>query len=123
MADLSDQYLEIANPFLLIGEIERWLRIAIDRVFTADDLVEHLDPDHDIGGADDLTLGQHQQLFGSPDLWDQFGWDADRSVFITELDRARRTRNEIMHFSPDPLEFARVAQLRAFLTWVKFLVE
>jgi len=68
MADLSDQYLDLANPFLLIGEIERWLRIAINRTLDAQSITEFLDPDRDVDGAEDLTLGEHQMLFANQDL-------------------------------------------------------
>ena len=37
--DLSDQFSALAGPFLILGEIERLLRIPIDREFTIDELV------------------------------------------------------------------------------------
>src|SRR5690606_31492057 len=45
MADLSLQFANLANPFVLIGEIERWLRKALDSVFSPRELAGFRNPD------------------------------------------------------------------------------
>lgn len=122
--DLSDQFSALAGPFLVLGEIERLLRIPLDRNFTIDELTEAVDPDdgRTILGSHSLSLGEIQRVLEQPENWDRLGWPADRKVFVNALDDIRKTRNEIMHFNPDPLEPGRIYSLEAFLRMVRELV-
>jgi len=125
-ADLSHQFARLANPFLLIGEIERWLRLAVDSVFTPDELaafVDPSDPDRQIEAAQSLTFGEYVRLFEDPESWARFGWRADRKVFTRHLDDVRVIRNSIMHFSPDPIEPAEMERIQQLLIWVRRLVQ
>ena len=124
-ADLSDQFAALANPFLLIGEIERWLRVAVDSVCTPDELAGLLDPDdpdRQIEAAQNLTFGEYVRVFQDPDMWVRFGWKADRQIFTSLLDEVRSIRNSIMHFSPDPLEHVQLFKLRSMLRWIRTLL-
>ena len=62
-----------------------------------------------------------QRLLEGPTTWGRMGWPVDRKVFIQSLDAVRQTRNEVMHFSPDPLEEAALDNLSNFLKWVREL--
>lgn len=123
VADLADQFAILTRPFLLVGEIERLLRKAVDRCFAAEDLYEALDPDDDreVEGAQSLTLGELQHLLEDPATFDRIGWRADRKVFIRELDAVRNIRNDVMHFSPDPPEEDDIKRLEAFSKWIRIL--
>ena len=122
-ADLTDQFTLLTRPFLLLGETEIVIRMAIDRSFDPEDLLEALDPNDGraVLGAESLTLGEIQRFIENPTNFDQLGWAADRMVFIQKLDVVRRIRNEVMHFSPDPLADSAVDLLRKFLDWVRDL--
>lgn len=123
-ADLSQQFSELANPFLLVGEIERRLRRAIDEVFDPEELEEARNPNEpgrQINSADDLTMGEFARLLEAPDSWEKLGWPADRTVFVQGLNEVREIRNEVMHFSPDPLEEAQIGLLRTFNKWLEHL--
>jgi hypothetical protein len=123
-ADLSDQFTGLAGPFLTMGEIERLLRIPIDHVFTTDELQEVVLPDDGriVDGSHSLSFGEIQRLLDQPSNWKRLNWPADRNVFIAALNDTREIRNEIMHFSPDPIELVRLARVDAFLRMVRELV-
>jgi len=125
VADLAEQFAGLTRPFLLIEEIERLLRTAVDRCFTSEELYESLDPDddRDVAGAHSLSLGEVQRLLESPDKFAGLGWEADRRVFISNLEGVRMIRNDVMHFSPDPISEKDVALLKDFVVWVRSLEE
>ena len=122
-ADLTGQFTLLTRPFLLLGEIEIVIRSAVDHRFGTEDLLEAIDPGsyRDVDGAGSLTLGEIQRFISNPDNFGQLGWGADRRVFNKKLEDVRRIRNEVMHFSPDPLEESDLLLLRTFLNWVRTL--
>lgn len=123
-ADLANAFADLANPFLLLGEIEGWLRRIVDRCFEPDDLAAYVDPDdpdRQIEAAMSLTFGEYVRLFQDPDAWEAIGLVADRKVFCAHLDEVRQIRNAIMHFSPDPLEDADFASIKNLLRWLRSL--
>jgi predicted transcriptional regulator len=125
-ADLSFQFVQMANPFLLVGEIERLLRTVIDEEMSGDDLAAYAnpdDPDRQIEGASDLTFGAYVRIFQNPDSWKRFGFAADRQVFCDHLERIRLLRNEIMHFNPDPITGEELEDMLRLLGWLKRLID
>jgi len=125
MADLSVQFANLANPFVLIGEIERWLRKALDSAFSPHELAEFRnpdDPDRDIESAANLTLGEMIRAIEGKANWERLGWTAERTVFLEAMGDVRRIRNETMHFSPDPVSETDLENLRAFLRWLTHLM-
>lgn len=119
-ADLTDQFALLTKPFLLLGEIEGILRTAVNRRFSSEDLLEATDPDDDrvVDGAESLTLGEIQRFLSQPSTFERIGWRADRKVFHHKMESVRRIRNEVMHFSPDPLDEQDVRLLQTFLQWL-----
>ena len=83
-----------------------------------------LEPDdgRTLTGSHSLTLGEIQRVITDRQNWERLKWPADRKVFNEALDNIRKTRNEIMHFNPDPLEPGRLHFLEAFLKMVRQLV-
>jgi Mrr N-terminal domain/CBS domain len=122
-ADLTNQFTLLTRPFLLLGEIEIVIRAAINHRFTPQDLLEATDPNDDrtVEGAESLTLGEVHRFISNVENFDKLGWAADRRVVSTKLDIVRRIRNEVMHFSPDPLEERDLLLLRTFLNWTRSL--
>ncbi|KAA3635855.1 MAG: hypothetical protein DWP92_10375, partial [Armatimonadetes bacterium] len=120
-ADLAYQFALLTKPFLLVGEIERIVRQAVDRVFSVDDLFSVVPPDYDkeILGAQSLTLGQLQRLVEG--AFARLGWRADRKIVIRELDAIREIRNDVTHFSPDPVSDEDVVRLERVLAWFRDL--
>jgi CBS domain-containing protein len=123
-ADLSGLFLSVTGPFLLIGEVERRLRRIAGDVFDLEQLKEVRDPgdaNREVTGVDDLTVGEYVRLFEAKDRWEQLGWDVDRKVFVESLTAFRELRNEIMHFSPDPIEQELLSKVRNLAHWLKLL--
>lgn len=123
-ADLSAEFATLAGPFFLVGEAERRLRRAVDRRFDPDELAavrDSADSKREVKSAEDLTIGEHQRLLEDPDNWARMGWAVDRKIFLDALDTVRSLRNEVMHFSPDPIEPERLGELRNFIKWLSML--
>jgi len=123
-ADLSEQFANLAAPFFLLAEIERRIRRIIDRGFTVSELQDVANPsNHDrvVESVDDLTFGEYCRLVESPTNWSRLGWNLDRKEFVAALHEIRQIRNDVMHFSPDPLGEEEVQKLKYFLKWLRRL--
>ena len=100
--------MQLAGPFLMIGEIEGYLRGVVRRKFTHSELQEALPPslagEESISSPEDLTLGGYCQLLGREELWDRLNLNLDRKEFVKQLQWVREKRNDVMHFNPDGLE-------------------
>ena len=106
-SDLSRQYHEYAEPFLLLQEIEERLRTIIDAKLRTDDLREadHGDDDErEIDGASDLTFGGYVHLLQRSKNWERLDLAIDQKIFVKLLDEVRLIRNEVMHFRVDSSE-------------------
>src|SRR5260370_12494544 len=117
-AELSLEFATLAKPFFLLAEVERRLRRLIDRHFTCDEIaaiVDRIDVERSAASASDLTIGEAARLLEDPAGWDRLGWGLDRSIFIKQLHDIRLIRNEIMHFSPDPLDEEQIRKIELFL--------
>lgn len=116
-ADLSMEFLELSTPFFQIGEIERRLRVVVDKAFPPDQLKAACDPSNprEIEGAADLTLGEVELWVQKPENWEPLEIAIDRKVFLDALTKARDIRNGVMHFSPDPPDEDDIEDLRAIL--------
>lgn len=120
-ADIAAEFVAIAEPFLLIGEIERllrWLILRRDvdlslalRASGASESKEQLTPN-------DLTLGDLQRLVQHPEAWRELNVGYDQKKVCAELDRVRLLRNEVMHFR-EPLTPDDLRALRGFLSLLR----
>ncbi len=123
-ADLSLLFGRLAKPFFVLAEIEGRLRRVIDRHFKTEDLAQIVDPadaTRSATRASDLTLGEFARLLEEPTRWLRLGWNIDRRIFIKDLQEIREIRNEVLHFSPDPLDEEQVDKMELFLKWLRKL--
>ena len=114
-SDFAGQFSELAGPFLLIGEIEGYLRNIIHRKFTLDEMQEAshgLEGGRPIEGAADLTFGGYCQLLQNPNNWKKLRLTIDRVEFVKYMDEVREIRNDVMHFNPDGLDQEHKDKLR-----------
>lgn len=121
--DLSLQFQQLSEPFLLLAEIENHIRLLIDGKFTAEELSsvkDQADPERVIETVADLTFGEYLRLLEMPAHWDKTGMQVDRRTFVKELDKVRLIRNDVMHFDPDGITAEDHTLLRRF---VQFLHE
>jgi predicted transcriptional regulator len=104
--DIAAQFQGLAEPFLLVGEIEKHVRRLIDGRFTHQQLksIRQADDDSTITTVADLTFGEYVRLVQNEENWSKLGLAIDRVEFARVLDRVREIRNDVMHFDPDGLD-------------------
>jgi hypothetical protein len=123
-ADLSSQFGTVAKPFLLIGEIERRLRRVLSTHFQPAELAGVRDPtdtNRTIKTVSDLTLGEIARCIENEKNWQRLSWPVDRTEFINALGEVREIRNDVMHFSPDPLTMGEDEILHNFVRWLRVM--
>ncbi|NIF20598.1 CBS domain-containing protein [Candidatus Pantoea multigeneris] len=119
--DLSSQFKQLSEPFLLLSEIENHIRKLIDGKFTKDELVSIVNPSDSgrvIDSVADLTFGEYIRLFENPDLWKKTELQIDKKTFIKELDKVRIIRNDVMHFDPDGISEENHELLHNFVRFI-----
>ena len=123
-SDLSLQFQQLSEPFLLLGEIENHIRRIIGARFTPAQLAAVKDPAdvaRSVESASDLTFGEYRRLLEDPTGWGILGLELDRAVFTKLLDKVRETRNDVMHFDPDGIEDQALGVLRDFAKFLRTL--
>lgn len=121
-ADLGFEFQLLAEPFLLLGEIEKHIRKLISGKFTIIDLKtvkDPVDPGREVEGLESLTLGEYMRLLQNPVNWDKLNLRIDRATFIKQFESVCKIRNRVMHFDKDSgtddlltlRQFARFMQL------------
>ncbi len=105
-SDLSLQFQALAEPFLLLREIELHVRQLLVGKVTGPDLEILAAPNtvtrkpQDIT---DLTFGEYVRLFQHPQIWPKLALKVDSGVLTDLLEEVRQIRNDVMHFDPDPM--------------------
>ncbi|MFG3046021.1 CBS domain-containing protein [Streptomyces sp. NPDC048241] len=98
-ADLADQFVTIARPFFVLGEIERRLRRCLNRVYGEDD-VRKVHKDKQRRQVDRLMFNEYIRLLDDEERWKKLNWPGvDRAHFIGLLRRVKAVRNGVMHFN------------------------
>jgi hypothetical protein len=107
--DLSEEFQKITGAFLVLGDIERLLRLLIAPVFSIDELRSVVAP-HDrtrpLSSVSGLTIGAYVRLLDDPANWDRLRLEVDRQLTIERLTAVRNIRNRVMHFDPEGLREA-----------------
>lgn len=123
-SDLNDQFLLLAEPFLLVGEIENGVRRMLHGKFTKAELEAAKAPDEDdrqIEAPSDLTFGEYIRLIDNPERWKKLKVAVDRVTVVEQLNRVRSIRNDVMHFDPEGLDDEDLDFLRDFSRFLKGL--
>lgn len=123
-SDLNEQFRLLAEPFLLVGEIENGVRRLLHGKFTQPELAAARAPGDDGRQVDtpaDLTFGEYIRLVEGPDNWKKLKVELDRAAFVGQLNRVRDIRNDVMHFDPDGLDDDDLKFLREFAQFLKRL--
>jgi CBS domain-containing protein len=120
-SDLSLQFQQLAEPFLLLREIELHIRQLLgDKVLPEDfDWLASAD-----GTApkpisiSDLSFGEYVRLLQRPQVWHRLSLNIDQASLTIQLEEVRQIRNDVMHFDPDPMT---TKQLDALKNAAKFM--
>lgn len=99
-ADLSRRFGDDHRPIVLLDEIERRLghrimsRCTIEELKAAGVAIKN-------HGA---TFGNYVTALSKPALWSKLEWGGlGQAEFGERMDHVRQIRNQLMHFSPDPI--------------------
>jgi len=88
---LSNQFRQLTEPFLLLGEIESHIRsIIIKGNLTREELRAAVDPPRAVENVFDLSFGEYIRLLEKPELWVELGLSIDRKLFVGMLERAAK---------------------------------
>lgn len=123
-SDFNFQFQALAEPFLLVGEIENGLRLILHQKFNLKELEGAKAPGDDgrsIESPSDLTLGEYVRLIEPEKHWKKLRIEIDRVEFLGRLNRVREVRNDVMHFDPDGLDPDDLVFLREFAKFLKRL--
>jgi len=123
IADISEQFLTLTEPFILLEQIENQIRQILDGKFLIEELKTLCMDDgteNEVEHIDDLNFGDYIRLIEKPDNWDRLNIKIDRTHFINQLDKVRKIRNDVMHFDPDGIS---KNQREDLLKMSKFLSE
>lgn len=104
IADISLQFINVTEPFLLLEQIENHIRQILDGKFLLEelrDICKVNDSECDIEFIDDLNFGDYIRIIENPKNWDRLKLSIERTHFIKHLDKVREIRNDIMHFDPE----------------------
>jgi CBS domain-containing protein len=114
-SDLSLQFQALAEPFLLLREIELHVRRLLTGKVQASDLQILAAPNPTprcIDGIGDLTFGDYVRLFQHPIIWPKLSLRIDGKELTTLLNDVRNIRNDVMHFDPDPMTNEELGTLK-----------
>lgn len=122
--DISATFLQLAEPFLVLGEIENHVRNLMRGKFTKQELESARNPgdlSRTVDVVDDLTFGEYLRLLENPDHWNRLDLGIDRALFVKYLDEVRRIRNDVMHFDPDGIGTTDLGELRELVAFLRRL--
>ena len=123
-SDITQQFMQLSTPFLLVGEIEGRLRRLIHGKFTLEQLKSASAKSGNskpIEGPADLTFGGYAGLLQKEEHWNRLGLDIDRKEFLKRLESVREIRNEVMHFDPEGLDSEQKKNLEEFAKFFRYL--
>ena len=102
--DISAQFRDLSESFLLLGTIENNLRQLLSGKFTRGELKECVDlsdNEREINDLTDLSFGEYIRLIDNHDQWKRLQINLDRTIVVEQLHDVRKIRNDVMHFRPD----------------------
>lgn len=120
-ADLSHQFGVRLRPFILVEEIEQRLRLAVDAAVPVELMRKRARGGANIQSAADLTFGAYRHILLDDQNWRALGWAVDRDLFLTALEDCRVFRNNLMHFSPDPITDDQLGPVQGLLELLRSL--
>lgn len=119
--DIGEQFISMAEPFLIIEQIENHIRKLLDRKFEPKDLTfesTYEEKPREINSLSDLTFGQYVRLLEDPIKFEKLKINIDKNLLTTQLETVRKIRNDVMHFDPDGITQNNLDQLRQTLNFL-----
>lgn len=115
-SDLNDQFLEQIEPYILLEQIENFIRQILHDKIILEDITKLLDKkDEDkreILSISDMNFGEYIRIFENIEMWNLLELPFSRTEFVKNLDDIRIIRNGVMHFHPDKISKTELKALR-----------
>lgn len=124
--DIGEQFLILSEPFLLIEQIENFIRILLNGKLTNDDINNVLDLEKyekEIKHISDLTFGHYVRIFENVDLFNKIEIKVNRVMLQKMLVNVNKIRNEVMHFNPEAMEENDLLILRQTQNFLQQIIE
>lgn len=124
MTDIGEQFITMAEPFLIIEQIENHIRKILDQKFSTEELSlqqTYEEKPKEIKNLSDLTFGQYIKIIEDPKKFEKLKINIDRSLLVNQLDEVRKIRNDVMHFDPDGITSESLELLRQTVTFLHTL--
>jgi len=129
-ADIVRLFRDLAAHFLLIGSIERNLRLLVSRVFDTKGAVKiaidsafNYRKEHKPHSLDGMTIDDYRQLIMNKKNWPHFaGLFFDRHATEQRLFKLRDLRNDLFHFRLHTLDSEQKDFLRSTVRWLEQLM-
>lgn len=121
--DLNAEFLEQIEPFILLEQIENFIRLILHNKIVLQDIIKLLtitETSRKIESISDLTFGEYLRIIENSENWALLGLPFIKADFVNELDELRKIRNGVMHFHPDKISDADLNHLR---NMSKFLMD
>ena len=115
-SNFAVQFRQLAEPFLVIEEIEHHLRRLVDGKFSVCELrgVVHGRRRRFTFGPDDLSIDAYRRLLKPPEHWNRLNLEICQRNFLERLDSVNDIRNAVMHFNPKGPEPEYLKKLDGF---------
>lgn len=123
IADISMQFFSATEPFILLEQIENHIRQLLDKKFLVEDIKEFCKIEgieRNIEYIDDLTFGDYIRILSDPKNWEKLNVALERTHFISQLEKIRIIRNDVMHFDPEGITEGQRSDL---VKMAKFLMQ
>lgn len=121
VTDIGEQFIAMAEPFLIIEQIENHIRKLLDQKFSTEELnisITYEEKPKEIKSLSDLTFGQYIKIIEDPTKFEKLKLNIDRALLTKQLDSVRKIRNDVMHFDPDGITTKDLELLRQTLSFL-----
>lgn len=114
-SDLNEQFIEQIEPYILLEQIENYIRLMLHDKIILEEIEKLLTIDNEerkLDSISDMTFGEYMKVFENKEMWDSIGLPFDRVDFVNDLNEIRKIRNGVMHFHPDNISPNELKLLR-----------
>jgi len=112
--DLNEEFIEQIEPFILLEQIENYIRLILNNKIILEDLSKVIEPEEGrtIDSISDMTFGEYKRIIENEEFWIALDLPFDRLEFTSNIEKIRLIRNTVMHFHPDKISKQELELLR-----------
>ena len=126
VTDIGEQFIILSEPFLLVEQIENFIRILLKDKLNYEELDKVLDLqkyDKEIKHLSDMTFGHYIRIIENETLFKKIEINIDRVILQKMLVDVNRIKNEVMHFSPEEMDEKDLNSLRKTHNFLQQIIE